>query len=530
MTRLRVLPVLVVLLLLASCGDDNGGIIPTTAGSVTTVGGSSTTGRDTTTSAAVSGAVDSLEGVRGAVVQIVGEGSFIDPGTGTQATVAGAGSGFIIDPSGLAVTNNHVVTGAALLKVYVDGMEGPQNAHVVAVSECSDLAVIDINGDGFPFLEWYDGAVTTGLSIFVAGYPLGDAEYTLLDGIVSKESVDGETYWSSVDSVIEHSADTLPGNSGGPLVTADGKVVGINYAGNDVGQSFAIGIDVARPFVDQLVTGVDLETIGVNGEALFVDGFDGIWVYSVASGSPADNAGVKGGDLITSLENFPVGLDGTMADYCDILRSHTADDVLEIEVYRQATQEVLEGQLNGRLLEVVTSFAVDLGGDVPDDVGVANYSDYMLISDDSGVIQVNVPTEWFDIDGTAWTRGGVEIGPQVGAASDLAAWRAEWGTPGVFVGASATFGQAPAELLDNDYQFSGSCDYSGRFDYSDPAYTGVYDLWENCGPEGSTFVVLAAEPGDGSFLILVQVVVVTDRDLAALDEVLRTFYVIGSLD
>jgi serine protease Do len=521
MTR-RFLPLVLALSLLAACGDDNAVITTTSTSSgasttVTSEAGSSTTAGSTT------GAVNDLEGVRDAVVQIVAEGSFVDPGTGAQATVAGAGSGFIIDPSGLAVTNNHVVTGAALLKVYVNGMDGPQNAHVVAVSECSDLAVIDINGDGFSYLDWYDGPVTTGLSIYVAGYPLGDPEYTLLDGIVSKERVDGETSWSSVDSVIEHSADTLPGNSGGPLVTADGKVVGVNYASNQAGQSFAIGLDVAKPVVDQLMTGTNLETIGVNGEALSIDGFDGIWVYSVAGGSPADDAGIKGGDLITSLAGFPVGTDGTMSDYCDILRSHTATDVVDVEVYRASTQEVLDGQLNGRTLEVVTSFAVDLGSDVPDNGGPADYTDYTTVTDDSGSIEVSVPVEWSDVVGPPWNQGGADLGPSLTAAPDVDAWQSTWGTPGVFIGASATLGQTPSQMLD-DLSFT-ECDYVDRSDYDDGLYVGLFDYYENCGAEGSTFIVVAAQPPDGSFDILVEIVAVDDRDLTAADQVSATFVV-----
>jgi len=67
----------------------------------------------------------------------------------------GSGSGFIIDPGGIAVTNNHVVTGAARIKVYFSGSEKAYNARILGVSECSDLAVIDIEGDGYPYLDWY---------------------------------------------------------------------------------------------------------------------------------------------------------------------------------------------------------------------------------------------------------------------------------------------------------------------------------------------------------------------------------------
>ncbi len=79
-------------------------------------------------------------------------------------------------------------------------------------------------------------------------------------------------------------------------------MLAVNYAGNDAGQSFAIGLDVARPVVATLSEGVDHESIGVNGEAVVDAGTAGIWVYSVKSGSPADVAGVRAGDILLSME------------------------------------------------------------------------------------------------------------------------------------------------------------------------------------------------------------------------------------
>jgi serine protease Do len=194
-----------------------------------------------------SGSVSSLEDVRQAVVQIEAQGTFIDPEVGLQVNAAGRGSGFIIDPSGIAVTNNHVVTGAALLKVWVGGESEPRNARVLGVSECSDLAVIDIDGDNHPYLDWFEGPIDVGLEIFSAGFPLGDPEFTLTKGIVSKANTDGETDWASLDSVLEHDARINPGNSGGPLVNDSGKIVGVNYASSPMfSQYFAISRDVAN--------------------------------------------------------------------------------------------------------------------------------------------------------------------------------------------------------------------------------------------------------------------------------------------
>jgi len=145
--------------------------------------------------------------------------------------VAGRGSGFFIDPSGIAVTNNHVVTGAALLKVWVPGHDKPlQRPHTGSLGMLG-FSSHRCGRGGLPYMEWYNGEIKPGLEVYTAGYPLGDPEFTLTKGIVSKANANGETSWASVDGVIEHDARIRGGNSGGPLVTADGKVVGINFAG-----------------------------------------------------------------------------------------------------------------------------------------------------------------------------------------------------------------------------------------------------------------------------------------------------------
>ncbi len=298
------------------------------------------------TAAPRSGAIDDLADVRGAVVRIEAKGTYEYP-EGTGYNEGFTGSGFFISPDGIAVTNNHVVTGAAFLQVYVDGEDEPRNAKILGVSECSDLAVIDVDGDGYPYLAWSDETLKVGLGVYAAGHPLGDHEYTLLDGIISKEAADGESSWASVDHVIEHTADILPGNSGGPLVTEGGYVVGVNYAGDDSGQAFAIGHSEAQPVIAKLSTGVDVASIGINGTAINdPDDGSGIWVHSVGSGSPADLLGIRGGDAVTEIEGIIPATDGTMSDYCDVLRGHEESDALQIEVWRISEGVYLEGTLN----------------------------------------------------------------------------------------------------------------------------------------------------------------------------------------
>ena len=486
------------------------------------------------------GAVSNLQDVRQAVVQIEAQGTFVDPEVGLQVNSAGRGSGFIIDPSGIAVTNNHVVTGAALLKVWVGGESEPRNARVLGVSECSDLAVIDIEGDDHAYLEWFEGPIDVGLEIYSAGFPLGDPEFTLTKGIVSKANTGGETDWASLSSVLEHDATINPGNSGGPLVDGFGKIVGVNYAASPMfSQYFAISRDVASSIIDQLRQDQDVDSIGVNGVAVMSDdgSLSGVWVSSVASGSPADIAGLLPGDIVTTMEGLVLGIDGTMADYCDILRTHGPEATLAIEVLRYQDEQYLEGQLNGRPLETSFSFESELGSIVGSDSGATNgaYSTYEWVTDDFGSITVEVPSDWLDVDGSPWVDDGEVIGAGISAAASLDDFFSYWDEPGIFFGASDDLAQLGGyvQLLDIlRPDFMQDCDLDGRYEYEDVLYRGRYDLFTNCGgSQGSLFMVLTAVPVDDptEFLILLQVQIVNDADLEAVDRILDSFEVVATL-
>ncbi len=481
---------------------------------------------------AVPGLVTSLDDVQKAVIQIEAESNSVNP-AGEATAMSGRGSGFIVDPSGIAITNNHVVSGAALLKVWVGGETRSRNARVLGVSECSDLAVIDLEGDGYPFLEWYEGRAKPGLDVYAAGFPLGEPEYTLTRGIVSKERAAGETNWASVDNVIEHDATINPGNSGGPLVTAAGQVVGVNYRSRaESNQYFAIGRAAAIPMIEQLRNRKNVDSIGINPEAVKLDsGLTGIWASAVQSGSPADKAGIKPGDILVSLEDLDLARDGSMADYCDILRTHAPEDALKVKVVRFATKDVWEGQLNGRPLEKAFSFEQQAQGDVAAG-GAANqaqpaYTDYVRITDDSEALVMEVPKEWDEVDGSPWTLDSGEV---IGAKLTAQPTGASDG-PLVYLAAAQTDPeQFDADALLDQNTFKETCKtYEGRSDYADQVYTGRVDKFSGCGANNSvTFVVIAA-PEDRSYFTLMMVVALTDADLQAADRAFNTFEVVGDL-
>lgn len=468
----------------------------------------------------------SLTDAKAATVQIVAEGGIVDPEIGLTE-IGGSGSGFIIDSDGIAVTNNHVVTGAASLEVFIPGQDDPVTARVLGASECDDLAVIDLEGGGYTATDWASAPVDQGLEVFSLGYPLGDPELTQTRGIITKTKSSSANQFFATTNSIEHDARINPGNSGGPLVLPDGSVLAVNYAGSDeTDQNFALGLPKAKEIVDQLAKGNDINSLGINGQAVFDETLDisGVWVLSVKSGSPADKAGVEGGDIITTLENTTLAEDGTLSDYCKILRSHDAGDTLSIEVLRFDTQEVLKGQVNGDELELSFSFAQEESGNIAEG---ESYTEFVSVTDDTGKLAVEVPAEWNDISGAETDLGDGLLAPSILASPDIAAFNT-YDQPGAQLLLLEDVGDPNAGIepgLDAGAEtFATDCTTSeGRSDYDDGLYVGKFDTYSGCGASGSSFFVLAVtEPGT-EFLIIVAVNAVTTADLEALDHVLSTF-------
>ena len=546
----RILSIILVLftaISLISCSGPSSEVPATTESEPAEV---ETTEAEPTEETAPSTLVTELSEVKNAVVQIEAQGTFVEPEG--EYTGAGHGSGFIIDPSGLAITNNHVVSGAALLKVWIGGdISKSYNAQILAVSECSDLALIDIDGDGFPYLEWYDGSINVGLEVYAAGFPLGDPEFTLTKGIVSKEEADGESSWSSVNQVIEHDATINPGNSGGPLVTSDGQIVGVNYASiAQAGQFFAIGRDTTLPIIEKFKEGNDVDSLGINAYAIsFTDGSTGIWVSSVKSGSAADDAGIKPGDLLTTLEGLNLAEDGSMATYCDIIRTQGAENPLGMEIVRFDTGQTLEGQFNGRALSVTGSYSstgntnnVNNANTTITDDPVSNpgqftspniveeFDDgYMAITDDLGALYVEVPWGWNQINGELWPDYWGDLyfeAADVIASPDLDEFQSRYAYPGIRFSASEDWGAIGGyiQLLDGVKSwYEDACTWEWRETYVDPVYEGAYDYWD-CGRDADVIVV-GARPSAAptAYLVLVQVQMVSDFDWEALDRIMDTF-------
>ena len=233
---------------------------------------------------------------------------------------------------------------------------------------------------------------------------------------------------------------------------------------------------------------------------------------NVDSGSPADTVGIEPGDVVTALQGLVLGTDGTMADYCDILRSNSPGDVLSVEVLRSSTEEYYEGRINESPLELVFSFAVEADEDIPT---ASTYVDYFTATDDSGAVTVEVPAAWSDLNGLPR-----EDGPSIAASPAVEDFFNTWDVPGVEVYATRTLVAGDIEALMDDFAATANCDGSSdRDDYEDALYTGRWQFFIDCGGTTTGLLYVAASPASGDFVVQVIVQVLTDADYEAIDRI-----------
>jgi serine protease Do len=253
----------------------------------------------------------------------------------------GAGSGFIIDPSGIIVTNDHVVGNADRIVVGLsDGTELP--ARVIGVDELTDVAVIKVAAaNALPAVTWGDSrALEVGDWVVAAGNPFGLGG-SVTAGIVSARGRDIGA--GPFDDFIQIDAPINPGNSGGPVFNEDGQVVGVNTAivspsGGSVGIGFAVPSEIASRIVAELRERghVDRGWLGVSvadiANATSPGVAAGAGIAAVDRGGPAARAGLRPGDVVLALNGQPVDSARTLRK---AIASIAPGDAARLSVRRQ---------------------------------------------------------------------------------------------------------------------------------------------------------------------------------------------------
>jgi len=300
-----------------------------------------------------------------------------DSGQTREIPRQGGGSGFLISQDGYILTNDHVVSGADEIRVYLkDGRYFI--ATVVGTDPTTDVAVVKIPEDGLPFLSiGNSAALRVGEWILAIGNPgfaggtADELDYTVTAGIVSAKGrplrlirselqqnpAFAENAGFAIEDYIQTDAVINRGNSGGPMVNIQGQVVGINSAifspsGTYVGYGFAIPVDLAARVMEDLIEygrvrrawlGVEIEEVAPEDvEAYNLPEVAGVLVQAVTDGGPAAGAGLRQGDVLYSVN-------GTVVDSPNGLQNLVAQmsprDEVTVKIYRDGSPRDLRIRL-----------------------------------------------------------------------------------------------------------------------------------------------------------------------------------------
>jgi S1-C subfamily serine protease len=354
------------LVLLTACSNDDSG-----NGSEPSMGGANGgAGNPATTNAVAPVRVTSdefavpINAVRPATVQITSKSVQFDQLNRPFTIPSGVGSGVIYDRDGHILTNDHVITGAESLTVSLpDGRSF--EAEVVGKDPRTDLAVLKIDGDDLPVAELGDSediaigdwSVAIGNALGLPGGPTVTVGVVSALGRTVQEPSSGGGPGPFLSGMIQTDAAINPGNSGGPLVNIDGKVIGINtlVAGSAAegiqaqGIGFAISINQAKRIAEDLKSDgrVDHAYLGVSYVALNPaiaaqlgsTQTSGAAVLGVEPGSPAAQAGITRGDIITKVNGAEIRGESDLAVAID---SHKPGDTVTLTVVRQGSERQVQ--------------------------------------------------------------------------------------------------------------------------------------------------------------------------------------------
>ena len=269
----------------------------------------------------------------------------------SSENVNSIGTGFIVDPNGLIITNQHVVsnTDAAYVVITEDGIKYP----VVEVvrDDSNDIAILKIDGKNLKTLELGDSEnLLVGQTVIAIGTPLGQYAGSVTSGIISglSRSVKTSSGWFGATSkvyenVIQTDAAVNPGNSGGPLISTEGKVIGVNFATSSGVDniSFALPINLVKQRIDEYRTygkfikpyiGISYQMISELEALYYSNVVKGALVANIDPSGPAAKANIKKGDIITKINDKEVE-----DSFSSVIQSFKVGDEIKVELWNDNT-------------------------------------------------------------------------------------------------------------------------------------------------------------------------------------------------
>lgn len=286
----------------------------------------------------------------------------------------GIGSGFLINADGQILTNNHVISGSSSIEVTLPD-QSRYRAEIVARDRNNDLALIRIDprGKKLKFLTLGDSdTLQVGQKVLAIGNPFG-LSGTLTTGIVSSlgRNIRGEN--QDLEGMIQTDAAINSGNSGGPLLDSAGNVIGINTAifgpsGGNVGIGFAMPINRAKLMLEDFRSGrkpaqprIGVSVLHVSGDwarALNLPESGGLLVAQVNRGSPADLAGLRGGNRRVQIGNYIIPVGGDLITHVDGKPVERQDDIYRAAIRKHAGERIeLTILRDGRSMKINVTLA-----------------------------------------------------------------------------------------------------------------------------------------------------------------------------
>jgi putative serine protease PepD len=328
---------------LAQIVEDDPSAVETAA--PTTVAGSPVTAPTTTTNATPPVAANAAEPAAEVAAKVGPSVVLIKTGTGS-------GSGIVYDKSGVIFTNAHVVEGSNTAELIFSNGRVESNVPVIARDVARDIAVLRVaaRDDLVPAVFARTADVRVGQIAIAIGAPFG-LDQSVTQGIVSAVGRIVQSFGNCGIDMIQTDAPINPGNSGGALVDKQGRLIGMNTSirtggatsSGSVGVGFAVPGDTIKATVDRMLKGevTDVAFLGV-GQANVENNPEGVLVGSVSASSPASAAGIRQGDLITSVNGDKVS---TFADIRARIQTAKPGDVFDIKITRDGQSQTVKATL-----------------------------------------------------------------------------------------------------------------------------------------------------------------------------------------